>query len=93
MASSGKSRKNTAAVRLATLRYRKLSRSRRSEIARQAARARWDRTPPPPAKGPVRDIWEIAEELTRDIPAEEWKSLPSDLIDNLDHYLYGWPKR
>ena len=93
MASSGKPRKNTAAVRLAALRSRKLTRSRRSEIARQAARARWDRKPPSLPRGSTRDIWEIAEQLTADIPPEEWKRLPSDLIDNLDHYLYGWPKR
>ena len=91
MASSGKSRKNTAAVRLATLRSRKLSRSRRIEIARQAARARWDRGPSSPAKGPVPDIWEIAEQLTGDIPAEAWNSLPADLTDQLDHYIYGTP--
>jgi hypothetical protein len=93
MASSGKPRKNAAAVRLATLRSRKLSRSRRSEIARQAARARWDRRPSPSGENAALHLWELAEELTRDIPAEEWKSLPADLSDNLDHYLYGWPKR
>jgi hypothetical protein len=93
MAASGKPRKNTAAVRLATLRSRKLSRSRRSEIARQAARARWDRRPSPSRKGGALHLWDLAEELTRDIPAEAWKSLPADLSDQLDHYIYGTPKR
>jgi len=93
MSSLRKSRKNAAAVRLPTLRSRKLSRSRRIEIARQAARARWDRRPSSPAKAQVRDIWEIAEQLTGDIPAEAWNSLPADLTDQLDHYIYGTPKR
>ena len=93
MASSGKPRKNAAAVRLATLRSRKLSRSRRSEIARQAARARWDRRPSASGKSAALHLWEVAEELTRDIPAEAWDSLPADLSDQLDHYIYGTPKR
>ncbi len=93
MASQGRRRKNAAAVRLALRRSRKLSRARRSEIARQAARARWARRPASAAIPRVPHIWQVAEELTRDIPAEEWSRLPADLIDNLDHYLYGWPKQ
>ena len=27
------------------------------------------------------------------VPAEEWARLPRDLIDNLDHYLYGTDKQ
>lgn len=27
------------------------------------------------------------------IPEEEWRRLPADLTDNLDHYLYGTPKK
>jgi hypothetical protein len=27
------------------------------------------------------------------VPAEEWQKLPDDLLDNLDHYIYGTPKR
>ncbi|WP_416274724.1 antitoxin family protein [Lamprobacter sp.] len=34
-------------------------------------------------------IWEFAAELARDVPAEEWSSLPSDGATELDHYLYG----
>ena len=32
-------------------------------------------------------------ELFADVPDEEWENLPSDLIDNLDHYLYGADKK
>ena len=27
------------------------------------------------------------------IPLEERLKLPADLSDNLDHYIYGWPKK
>lgn len=33
-------------------------------------------------------IWEIAAELSAQIPDEEWAKVPSDLSINLDHYLY-----
>lgn len=32
-------------------------------------------------------------ELARAIPDNEWAKLPKDLNENLDHYLYGSPKR
>jgi hypothetical protein len=41
----------------------------------------------------ARPIVDILEELAKEIPQEEWDKLPSDLNDNLDHYLYGLPKR
>jgi len=28
-----------------------------------------------------------------DVPASEWANLPHDLTDQLDHYLYGTPKK
>jgi hypothetical protein len=31
-------------------------------------------------------------ELVRQVPPEAWDSLPDDLIENLDHYIYGTPK-
>jgi hypothetical protein len=41
----------------------------------------------------ARPIEDLLEELAKKIPQEEWDRLPSDLNDNLDHYLYGVPKR
>ena len=41
----------------------------------------------------VRPVEDLLEELAREIPQEEWDKLPSDLNDNLDHYLYGVPKQ
>ncbi len=41
----------------------------------------------------VKPIEEIIEELAAQVPPEIWEELPSDLSSNLDHYLYGTPKR
>ncbi|RJP56202.1 MAG: hypothetical protein C4549_07035 [Deltaproteobacteria bacterium] len=41
----------------------------------------------------ARPIEDMLEELAGEIPQEEWDKLPSDLNDNLDHYLYGVPKQ
>jgi hypothetical protein len=41
----------------------------------------------------ARPIWEIAEEIGASVPAEEWAKVPQDGAANLDHYLYGHPKR
>jgi Arc/MetJ-type ribon-helix-helix transcriptional regulator len=38
-------------------------------------------------------IWEIADDLSKSIPAEEWAKLPADGAEQLDHYIYGSPKR
>jgi Arc/MetJ-type ribon-helix-helix transcriptional regulator len=44
----------------------------------------------PPAHKP---IWERAAELRKSIPEEEWAKLPTDGARQLDHYIYGSPKR
>ena len=41
----------------------------------------------------ARPIWEIFEQLSQQIPIEEWSKLPSDGAEQHDHYLYGAPKR
>ncbi len=38
-------------------------------------------------------IWEEIEELTTYIPDEEFLKLPVDGAEQLDHYIYGLPKR
>jgi hypothetical protein len=40
-----------------------------------------------------RPIWEIVEEVNAALPADTWDSVPADGSINLDHYLYGAPKR
>jgi hypothetical protein len=41
----------------------------------------------------VRPLWEIAEEISAQIPLEEWEKLPADGAEQHDHYLYGSPKK
>ncbi len=38
-------------------------------------------------------IWEVLAALGRTVPPDELERLPTDLSRNLDHYLYGVPKR
>ena len=45
------------------------------------------------AESKRRPISEIFEELSSQIPLEEWAELPQDGADQHDHYLYGSPKR
>jgi Arc/MetJ-type ribon-helix-helix transcriptional regulator len=40
-----------------------------------------------------RPIWEEIEELAASIPDEEFQKLPGDGAEQLDHYIYGLPKR
>jgi hypothetical protein len=42
---------------------------------------------------PVRPLWEIAEEISSQVPLEEWEKLPADGAEQHDHYLYGSPKK
>ena len=47
-----------------------------------------------PEKPPdYRPIEEKIRDIFKDTPDEEWAKLPKDLIENLDHYLYGTPKK
>ena len=41
----------------------------------------------------IKPISVIFEELSSEIPFDEWSDLPSDGAENHDHYLYGAPKR
>ncbi len=40
-----------------------------------------------------RSLEEILEHFSKNIPDEEWDKLPPDFSFNLDHYIYGTPKR
>ena len=42
---------------------------------------------------PKRSIWETVVELGAQIPGEEWVKVPDDASINLDHCLYGAPKK
>jgi len=45
---------------------------------------------PVPAHKP---IWEVVDDLRKSVPPEEFAKLPKDGAEQLDHYLYGSPKR
>jgi Arc/MetJ-type ribon-helix-helix transcriptional regulator len=38
-------------------------------------------------------IWEVVDELRKSVPPEEFAKLPKDGAEQLDHYIYGTPKR
>lgn len=40
-----------------------------------------------------RTPWQIWQEHLKDIPEEELDKIPTDASQNLDHYLYGAPKK
>jgi hypothetical protein len=48
---------------------------------------------PSPDGPPAPPIWQIAAESMQGVPEEELRRLPVDLSENLDHFLYGAPKR
>ena len=41
----------------------------------------------------ARPIWEIIAEAGRDVPREDLAALPKDGASQVDHYIYGLPKR
>ena len=43
-----------------------------------------------PTKAP---IWEIITERMKDVPDEVFERLPEDGASQIDHYIYGLPKR
>lgn len=38
-------------------------------------------------------IWQRLDENLKQVPAEEIAELPADASENLNHYLYGSPKK
>jgi hypothetical protein len=40
-----------------------------------------------------RPIWEIIVDQMKDIPSEDMAALPRDGASQIDHYIYGLPKR
>ena len=43
--------------------------------------------------GSGKTIWDEIELLSKRVPPEEWAKLPTDLSENIDHYLYGAPRK
>ncbi len=69
-----------------------------AEIVREHLR---QQIPPPSARldepevDPVqpKPLWQQIAELRESVPDEEWDKLPVDGAEQLDHYIYGSPKR
>ena len=40
-----------------------------------------------------RPIWEVILDNTKNVPSEAFDTLPTDGASQVDHYLYGHPKR
>ncbi len=47
----------------------------------------------PSPKSRIPEIANIVQRLGRMIPEEELRRFPKDLSDQVDHYVYGTPKR
>ena len=43
--------------------------------------------------GTEKPLWEVIAEIARRVPDEEWAKIPSDASYQLDHYLYGAPRK
>jgi hypothetical protein len=46
-----------------------------------------------PEKRDTLSLEEKIAQIVAEVPEEEWAKLPPDLGDQLDHYVYGTPKR
>ena len=40
-----------------------------------------------------RPIWEVIQDIMKDVPSEDMAALPKDGASQVDHYLYGHSKR
>lgn len=38
-------------------------------------------------------LWQKIEDIVRQVPDEAWEEVPKDGSANVDHYLYGAPKK
>jgi hypothetical protein len=46
-----------------------------------------------PGEPVPKTIWEEIREIVEDVPDDVWERLPRDGSLNIDHYLYGAPKK
>ena len=47
----------------------------------------------PAAATNSRRLWELISDNMKDVPSEGFEKLPADGASQIDHYLYGHPKR
>ncbi len=65
----------------------------REHVASAGDESNGHETNAPAPKEGSKPIWEIFEEASLDIPDEVLAHLPTDLAAQVDHYVYGLPKR
>ena len=51
------------------------------------------RTRQPTSAEAGKPIWQVFQEISASVPDEVWDTLPTDLAEQHDHYIYGTPKR
>jgi hypothetical protein len=76
---------NGVTLKLSALRYHCQRFKQLHEMLKEEKQARL------PKNG--RPIGKIIEELSSQVPLDEWAELPADGAEQHDHYLYGSPKR
>jgi Arc/MetJ-type ribon-helix-helix transcriptional regulator len=62
-------------------------------LKREQTQAKQTVASPAEAVPAHKPIWEVVDDLRKNIPPEEFAKLPKDGAEQLDHYLYGSPKR
>lgn len=69
--------------------------ARASELAGRRVRLTVlpERNRPAETYGTGLTIEEKIQQIAAQVPQDEWDKLPPDLSDNLDHYIYGTPKK
>jgi hypothetical protein len=69
------------------------------EVLEHAARGPGDapagleQEPDLPVQSSDRPIWEVIAAIMKDVPDEVFDRLPKDGASQVDHYIYGLPKR
>ena len=66
---------------------------RKSALARRSGQARVNARNAHSGDGRVLPLIKRLKSIAARIPQRELDRLPPDLIENLDHYIYGTPKR
>ena len=77
--------------------HRLIERLPDSELARarnilEEASPASDSALPEPTGTDFASLHRMAEEVYANVPQEEWDRLPDDLVEHVDHYIYGLPK-
>jgi len=70
--------------------FRALTAEQQREVLEFMQRLKQLAQPPPE---PKKTIWEKIEEISSRVPPEAWAEVPTDGSMNVDHYLYGAPKK